>query len=41
MLWFDVEDLRRWIDVTWERINSLRPPPSVDFSVSPLNFRDT
>ncbi|KAI1785579.1 hypothetical protein LXA43DRAFT_124186 [Ganoderma leucocontextum] len=32
MSWIGVDDLRHWLNIAWERINSLRPPPSVDFS---------
>ncbi|PIL29962.1 hypothetical protein GSI_07873 [Ganoderma sinense ZZ0214-1] len=34
MPWIDAyrEDLQKWIDLTWERANSLRPPTAVDFS---------
>ena len=39
MFWVGDDDVRHWINMAWERINSLRPPSSVDFSVSPSDLR--
>ncbi|PIL29964.1 hypothetical protein GSI_07875 [Ganoderma sinense ZZ0214-1] len=32
MPWIDGDDLRHCLNLAWEHLNSLRPPPSVDFS---------